>query len=173
MTLNLSPYPQCAKRLHFQRCRLDEQGFNAYWASLCVAEDFTDEALTKFGGFNFDDRSEENGYRHLGLLEQFMAGRYRRANLRKHDIEGTANRERVKSYIGAYGVKTGKIASDDEFWAVAAVLWPERIVKPAVPKMADLVSQIEAISKAERKMARDNRKRLPVHLRTAIVEVAA
>jgi hypothetical protein len=156
----------CAQRLHFQRCNLAETGFNAYWAAACVADAFTDEALTEFGGFDFDTRTEENGYRQLGRLEQFMAGRRRRANLRKHDVEGTANRERVKAFIGAYGVKTGKIASDDDFWAVAEVLWPGRIVKPTVPKMADLVSQITAISKADRKVARENSRRLPAHIRS-------
>lgn len=181
MTLDLSAYPQCAKRLHFQRCRMDDKGFNAFWAAACVAEDFTDEDLTAFGGFDFDTRTEENGYRQLGRLEQFMAHRRAVAQqnenspefYRRHQPQATNTRERVKSLIGAYGVKAGKIALDDEFWAVASVLWPGRIVKPAVPRLSDLVDQITAIDKKDRREARDNRKALPAHLRSDVADTGA
>jgi hypothetical protein len=159
MTLNLSSYPQCAKHLHFQRCRLDEQGFTAYWAAACVAEDFKDKDLTEFGGFDFDDRSDENGYRQLGRLEEFMAHRRRitkqgedsDAFLERRRMAASDGFERVKAFLGAYGVKTGKIASDDEFWAVAEVLWPGRIQKPAVATFSELLKQITAITKQARK----------------------
>jgi len=173
--LDISAYPNCAKRLHFQRVNLDEKGFGAFWAAACVAEDFADEALTEYGGFNFDDRSEENGYRQLDRLEEFM--RYRRqlakenenspAYERRYNPVRSVERERIKSIIGSCaGIKSGKIASDDELWAVAAALWPDHIVKPAVPKLSDLVSQIDAMSKDERRVPREIRRLLPSHLRS-------
>lgn len=175
-TLDLTAYPQCAKRLHFQRTRMDEKGFNAFWAAACVADGFRDEDLTEFGGFDFDTRTEENGYRQLGRLEQFMA--HRRAVAKQNENSPAFNRryapqannirERVKSMIGAYGVKAGKISTEEEFWSVAAVLWPGRIVMPAVPRLSDLVKQITAIDKKDRREARENRRALPPHLRSEV-----
>ena len=76
--MNISAYPRCASRLKHQRANLSETTMNEYWAAVCVAVDISDKALKRFGGFNFNDRSPENGRRLLARLEQFIASRQKR-----------------------------------------------------------------------------------------------
>lgn len=169
MTLNLAAYPQCASRLHFQRVNLADELMKPIWAAVCVAEDFKDKDLTKFGGFNFDDYSDENGYRQLGRLEQFMAARREEQNTaafhRKQEAEQKDIRERAKAFLGSIGIKVSKLASDDEYWAVAAILWPGHVNKPDRPTFADFVKQISSMNKKARpRLARENLKHVPSHL---------
>lgn len=179
--LNLSAYPNCAARLQKQRCRFEEQGFNAYWAAACVADDFSDDVLTKAGCFDFDDRSEENGCRQLSLLERFIVERRRKAKeqenspafKRRHDVDLKV-RERVKAMLGSQGIKTSLLTSDDAFWTVAALLWPEHIDRPEAPSLPALVDQIAAIGKKQRpKIARANMHSVPAHLVTESKRAAA
>lgn len=164
--LNLSAYPQCAKRLHFQRANLADEAMNAFWAAACVADEFTDAALVKFGGFDFDDRSEENGYRQLARLEQLMASRKAKdesaAFIRRQEAEQKDIRERAKALLGSNGVKVSRLVSDDEYWQAASILWPGHVSKPDVATLPEFIKQVSAIGKKVRpKMARENLKRLP------------
>lgn len=172
MTLDLSAYPQCAKRLHFQRCRMDDKGFNAFWAAACVAEDFTDEDLTEFGGFDFDTKTEENGYRQLGRLEQFMA--HRRAVAKQNENSPAflakqkvrfafdkASFDRLKAFLGAYGLKPSTMQTDDDYWLCAMTLWPS-ITRSEGWDIGFILSQIEKMAKKERsRIARENYHKVP------------
>ncbi len=167
--LNLAAYPQCAQRLHFQRVNLSDELMKPIWAAVCVAEDFKDRDLTQFGGFDFSDYSEENGYRQLARLEQFMASRKAQQNTvafhRKQEAEQKDIRERAKALLGSNGVKVSKIASDDEYWTVAAILWPGLVSKPDDATLPDFIKQVTDIGKKQRpKMARANLKHVPAHL---------
>lgn len=170
MTLNLKAYPLCAKSLHFQRVRLDEPGFSLYWAAACVSAEFSDEALDKFGGFNFDDRSDENGEHLLARLELMLVDRQRRTEKTKAKLQSRSQKQesdkhdfdRVTAFLGTYGVKPSLLMTHEDYWSAAVKLWPGKIVKPAALTMAGLLSQIVAIPKKERaSMARLNVRKLP------------
>jgi len=170
MTLNLSAYPLCAKSLHFQRVRLDEAGFTLYWAAACVSNEFSDEAMEKYGGFDFDDRSDENGDRMLARLELMLVERERRS-ARKHAKRNATSEakaaeketfERVTAFLGTYGLKPSLFVTHEDYWNAAAKLWPGKIVKPAALTMDGLLSQIVAIPKKERSaLARANIAKVP------------
>lgn len=165
MTLNLSAYPLCAKSLHFQRVRLDEAGFTLYWAAACVSAEFSDEAMAKFGGFNFDDHSDENGEHLLARLELMLVDRARRSGKTAAKLQARAQKQdsdkltfdRVTAFLGTYGLKPSMFVTHEDYWNAAAKLWPGKIVKPQALTMNGLLSQIVAIPKKERSaLARAN-----------------
>jgi hypothetical protein len=170
--LNLSAYPQCAKRLHFQHVRLDETGFNAFWAAACVADEFKDEDLTEFGGFDFDTVTEENGYRQLGRLEQFMAHRRVVAKQNENSPAFVARQkaraavdkalfDRLKAFLGAYGLKPSAMQTDDDYWLCAMTLWPS-ITRAESAGLGSILNQIEKMTKKGRsRIARENYHKVP------------
>ncbi len=156
--IDVSAYPECAKRLHFQRANLAEPAMNAYWAAVCVAEDFADDSLADFGGFNFERRTEANGYLLLGRLEQFIRSDRRRKASQAALAECEAS---VRSYLGANGVKVSGLKGISDYHAAAIVLWPP-FISPTMPDMKTLRSQINGIPKKQRsKLARKNVSGLP------------
>jgi hypothetical protein len=170
--IDLARYPLCAKSLHFQRVNLAETGFTTYWAAACVAGEFTDEALEKFGGFNFDDRSDENGQHLLARLELMLVARQERS--RKSTAKRQAHTqkqeddkltfERVTAFLGTYGLKPSQFVTHEDYWTAASALWPGKICKPAALTMSGLLAQITAIPKKERSsLARRNFPLIPQH----------
>lgn len=169
--INISAYPRCAKSLHFQRVNMNETGFTLYWAAACVSAEFSDDALDKEGGFNFDDRSDENGARLLAKLEQMLVERSQRTKSTRSKFDNkakTADKDtfnRVTAFLGTYGVKPSLLVTHEDYWNAAAKLWPGKVVKPQALTMDGLLSQIVAIPKKERSaMARANITKLPLKI---------
>lgn len=156
--INVSGFPLCAKRLQFQRAKLNEEAMTPYWAAVCVAFDIDDEKLVEFGGFDFNDMSEDNGRKLLGRLEQFIAAGLS-AKKAKTDTGGiTAAEISVRAFLGANGVKVSKLSGIDDYWTAAYALWSDEIeVKPKVRDAYTLVFQINRIAKKQRsRLARAN-----------------
>ncbi|MBB3411253.1 hypothetical protein FHT87_005206 [Rhizobium sp. BK316] len=167
--LNVSAYPFCAARLKFQRCNLSEEGFTKFWAAVNVATDLDDDALTEFGGFNFDDRSDENGERLLSRLELFIRTKVA-GKKAKSDIGNMSSAESsVRAFLGANGVKVGKLDGIEDYWRAARILWGDRIdANPKVKDVYTLVFQLNRIPKKQRpKIARGNKSLLPNEWRAA------
>jgi len=160
--INLSAYPLCAKRIEFQRADLRDPAFNAYWAAVCVAEDFSDDKLASVGGMNFDNRSEANGYVLLGRLEKLIKSSARQEA--KSDNGGLSEAEvSVRAFLGANGVKVSKLNGLGDFWTAAMTLWPG-FVSPdhKHEDMETLRLQISKVPKKQRpKLARKNLPGLP------------
>jgi hypothetical protein len=153
--INLSAYPLCAKRLEFQRANLAENGFNRYWAAVCVAFDLSDSQLTVFGGFNFDEVSDKNGGKLLSRLEAYLSERGKKA---------VANyafaSEGLKALLGSRGVKTSMLASEDDYWAAAEIMFPGSIKRER--GLSSLYIQINAIpKKLRKKLCGENIRKLP------------
>jgi hypothetical protein len=169
--LNVSAYPLCASSLRHQKAALNDGSFNAYWAAVCVAEDYSDKKLAEFGGFNFDLRTEANGYKLLGRLEQFI--RSKRHVKAKSDVNGmSAAEDSVRATLGAYGVKVSKLDGIGDYWKAAEILWSGKITAPSrnsgrQDDIDTLRFQISQISKKQRKVARQNIASLPSEWRAA------
>lgn len=70
--IELSKTPRCAKYLKALRVNPDEDGMNEYWAALCIAESYSEQALKKFGGINFHTMK---GPALLSRMEEFLESR--------------------------------------------------------------------------------------------------
>lgn len=117
--INVSAYPLCAGRLHFQKANLSDPLMTKYWAAVCVAYDLSDVQLTDFGGFNFSDRSDANGKKLLKRLEEFLKDKAQRAA-----ANSAYSHNGLRAMFGAYGVKTSKLESENDYWTVAEILFP-------------------------------------------------
>lgn len=171
--MNLSAFPACAKRLEFQKANITDPAMNAYWAAVCIAEDFSDDRLARFGGFNFDLRTEANGYKLLGRLESLI--RSSRAVKAKSDVNGMSAAENtVRATLGAFGVKVSKLEGLADYWAASSALWPSYIVPPEKDSerygdIDTLRFQIARLSKKQRKVARQNVGKLPAEWQAALL----
>lgn len=162
MTVNVSSYPFCAARLNWNFTRLDDPLMKPYWAAVIVADWCDDEEMEKFGGFDFNDRSDENGQKLLARLEQFLrAGNGKKTLSASGDM--SAAEASVRSYLGANGVKVSKLDGLDDYWTAALTLWPDHVErKPKVRDIYTLRFQLDRIPKKKRpKIARSNLLRLP------------
>ena len=169
MAVNVASYPLCAKRLQFQRAKLNDDGMTHYWAAVAVASDLDDEKLTKFGGFDFNDMSEDNGRKLLGRLEQFI--KVGLANRKaKSDAGNMAAAEMsVRAFLGANGVKVSKLNGIEDYWRASRILWGDLVEEnPKVRDVYTLVFQLKQIPKKKRpKTARANVSKLPQEWRAA------
>jgi len=156
--INVAGFPLCAKRLQFQRAKLNEVGMTSYWAAVCVASDIDDEKLVAFGGFDFNDMSEDNGRKLLGRLEQFISAGLDAKKAKSDTGSLTAAEMSVRAFLGANGVKVSKLSGIDDYWTAARALWGDKI--EASPKVRDaytLAFQINRIVKKQRsRLAREN-----------------
>ena len=160
--INIAGYPLCAKRLQFQRAQMSDPLMNEYWAAVCVATDLDDGKLHAFGGFDFGERSAENGKQLLARLEQFIsAGLGEKSGKRGGPV--SADEVSVRSLLGAYRVKVSKLNGLDDYWTAATTLWPSlREENPKLRDIQSLRSQITSIPKKSRSSsARANFAALP------------
>lgn len=160
--INVAAYPFCAKRLAFQNANLADPAFTSYWAAVCVADEYSDEKLAEYGGFNFDNRSEANGYLLLGRLEQFIRKNASKAKSDKGEygpVEAS-----VRAFLGANGVKVSKLNGVMDYWTAAMVLWPVHITTTQKDQNVETLRfQINKIPKKARgRLARKNADGLPV-----------
>jgi hypothetical protein len=163
--INVSAYPFCAKRLAFQYANLSDPAFTSYWAAVSIAEDFSDEKLAEYGGFNFDNRSEANGYFLLGRLEKFIRSTVSSVKAAKSDKGGMSEAEvSVRAFLGANGVKVSKLNGVMDYWTAAMTLWPVHITPTQKNQdVHTLRFQINKIPKKARgRLARKNAEGLPV-----------
>jgi hypothetical protein len=153
--INVSAYPLCAKRLHFQNVNFTDDKFTKYWAAVNVAFDLPDTQLTHFGGFDFSDRSDKNGAKLLSRLEEFLIKRGQR--LAGNNFAAT---EALKALLGSRGIKTSMLKSEDDYWTAAEILFSGRIKRNG--GLTSLYTQIHAIPKKQRKaLANENLRKLP------------
>lgn len=146
MSLDVSAYPRCAKRLEINRTQMKDPLMNEYWAAVIVADFCHDEALQEFGGFNFDDRSPENGRQLLARLEDCFARK-------KHKVFKLEVPNALMAMLGARGIKTSMLKTDADWWEAAETLFPNlRTSKRGLPALHDA---IVSIPKKERKRLAD------------------
>ncbi|MFB9952068.1 hypothetical protein ACFFP0_24735 [Rhizobium puerariae] len=158
MSLDVSAYPACANKLRYQRADLTDPLMNHFWAAVCVATEYRDAELAEFGGFDFNDRSPENGRIQLGRLEQFIAARGN-APRRQKTVQRAAH-DGVQAMLGARGIKTSMLVTDADFWTAAETLFPGCIKRKG--GLDKLHKQMIAIPKKQRHaLANENLHRLP------------
>lgn len=154
--LNVSAYPLCAAKLKFQHVNLNEPLMTHYWAAVCVASDMRDEELAEHGGFNFQSKTEENGRKLLSELEKVL----RKRSQRRVANYGFAH-DGLRSMLGARGVKTSMLKSEDDYWTAAEALFPGYITRGG--GMTQLYVQINSIPKKRRQaLGFSNLKNLPI-----------
>jgi hypothetical protein len=168
--INVSGFPLCAKRLEFQRAKLNDDGMTHYWAAVAVAIDLDDEKLTKFGGFDFNDMSEDNGRKLLGRLEQFIKAGLANRKARSDAGDMTAAETSIRAFLGSNGVKVSKLNGIEDYWRAARILWGDLVEeKPKVRDVYTLVFQLNRIPKKQRpKTARSNVSKLPQEWRAKL-----
>jgi hypothetical protein len=161
--INVSAHTFCAARLKFQRCDLRDPAFTKYWAAVNIATDLDDEKLTEFGGFDFTDKSEENGERLLARLEQFIRTKVGGRKAKSDVGNMTAAENSVRAFLGSNGVRVGKLDGVEDYWKAARILWGDLVeVNPKVRDVYTLVFQLNRIPKKTRpKLARSNAAKLP------------
>jgi len=142
--MNIAAYPQCARRLRFQNADLNDPLMNRYWAAVNVATSLSDTLLADFGGFNFDIVTDANGGKLLKRLEEFMAHRGQQAaSSAFYASEG------LKALLGARGVKTSMLKSENDYWTAAETLFPGKIDRNG--GFVSLYVQIHSIPKKIRR----------------------
>ncbi|ENN86040.1 hypothetical protein RHSP_31761 [Rhizobium freirei PRF 81] len=161
--INVSGFPLCAKRLQFQRAKLNDDGMTHYWAAVAVATDLDDEKLTKFGGFDFNDMSEDNGQKLLGRLELFIKAGLANRKAKSGAGDMTAAETSIRAFLGSNGVKVSKLNGIEDYWRAARILWGDLVQEsPKVRDVYTLVFQLNRIPKKQRpKTARANVSKLP------------
>lgn len=142
--LNVSPYPQCARRLQHQQVNLSDDKFTEYWAAVNVSSEQSDAQMTEFGGFDFSDRSVANGKKLLKRLEEFFVWRSQ-----KYAKNSVLASDTLKALLGSRGIKTSSLKTEDDYWEAAETLFPGRIARNG--GFTSLAVQIHSIPKKERK----------------------
>jgi len=153
--LNVSAYPLCAARIRFQNTNLSEAGMNSYWASVAIADCFRDAELAEHGGINFGQRTEENGRFILSAMEKLLMERQQRVA-----ANSTFAHDGLRSMLGARGVKTSMLKSENDYWTAAETLFPGHIKRNGGATV--LYYQINKIpKKARKRLATENLRKLP------------
>ncbi|QIG75045.1 hypothetical protein EVC14_047 [Rhizobium phage RHph_I3_18] len=154
--ISLAAFPLCARRLGYQNVNLSDETFTEYWAAVNVAFDLPDTQLTDFGGFNFNDRSDKNGKKLLKRLEEFLNNRAQR-----YAANNFYASEGLKASLGARGVKTSMLKSEEDYWTAAETMFPGCIKRNG--GLTSLYAQIHAIPKKKRQaLGTENLRKLPV-----------
>lgn len=140
IALNWSKLRNCAERIKWSRTKQDD--IDAYTAAVLVASYCHDDALTEFGGFDFDDRSEANGIRLLMRLEAcIVAGRHK-------DKRGDFPNSLV-SMIGARGIRTSELRCKADYVLAAQAMFAPAIGEDV--RFDGLEAAIKAMPKRQRK----------------------
>lgn len=152
--MSLATLPLCAARLGWNFTKFEDPAMNEYWAAVIVADFCHDDALAAFGGFDFEDRSVENGKLLLARLEQCIRAK-------KHKMPKFEAPEDLRALLGSRGVKTTELKTADEFWKAAETLFPGFIER--ANDIHAIAWQIRKIDKKQRKALADaNLRKLPI-----------
>lgn len=151
--ISIDHLPACKKYLEINWTKFNEPHMNHFWASVIVADFCDDEALEAFGGFNFDDSSDENGKRQLARLEQCIRQR------RHRSLKFKAPDDLV-ALLGSRGVKTSQLTKAEDWWKAAEILFEFHVNRVQDPY--SIAFQIRKIPKKQRKaLADQNFRNLP------------
>lgn len=146
MTINVAHLPRCAKRLEINRTQMSDPLMNDYFAAVIVADFCDDEALAEFGGFDFDNRSPENGAALLARLEDCI-------QQKRHKVQKLQVPNALSAMLGARGIRTSMLKTEADWWTAAETLFPG--VSSRKRGLAALHDAIVAIPKKQRKLLAD------------------
>ncbi|MFD1199548.1 hypothetical protein ACFQ3K_14675 [Brucella gallinifaecis] len=154
--MSIHQFPRCAAYLKGMRVNLNDPEMTDYWFAVILGDRMPKEELER-DGINFN-RHERDGIKLLQGIERILVeGR------NKSKVWAS---EALKAFIGSRGVKASKLKTIEDFWKVAAILWPQHI-KGKIGSLDQLEAHIRSLSKKQRQAARENLKRVPAEFRTA------
>lgn len=155
--MSIHEYPRCAAYLKGMRVNLSDPEMNDFWFAVILGDRIPGDDLEK-AGVRFE-RGDRDGQKLLQGMEQILAQGLHRT--------GAQASEALKAFIGSRGVKASKLKTTQDFWKVAAILWPEHF-KGKNGSLDQLETQIRSLSKKQRQTARQNVMRVPAELRSSI-----
>lgn len=133
---------------------MEKHPISNYWAAVILADKFEDADFER----HKVDFSNTSGSAILTTMERMFYS-HRISKMQKPNRElSDAAYAQLMAFMGSRGVKTSALKTSDETWQAAMILWPS--IKRGAD-LADLVSQIRGFSKAQRKIATGNVKKLP------------
>lgn len=156
MASTIHAFPRCAGYVKAMRVRLDDPEMTDYWYAVLAAEAFTDEELVAAGTVDFKAMQGDE------ILAEFE----RLFSTRERSRVGHDDLESLKAYIGSRGVKVSALQSDDDFWTVSRILWPNTLPKQNVT-LTELVNAIRSMSKKGRARASTRIRFVPAKWRAA------
>ncbi len=155
--MSIHEYPRCAAYLKGMRVNLSDPEMNDFWFAVILGDRIPGDVLEK-EGVRFE-RGNRDGQKLLQGMEQILAQGLHRT--------GVQASEALKAFIGSRGVKASKLKTIQDFWKVAAILWPDHF-KGKIGTLDQLEKQIRSFSKKQRQAARQNVNRVPAEWRSFI-----
>lgn len=155
--MSIHEYQRCAAYLKGMRINLNDPEMNDFWFAVILGDRIQGDVLEK-AGVHFE-RGNRDGQKLLQGMEQILAEGLHRT--------GAQASEALKAFIGSRGVKASKLKTIQDFWKVAAILWPEHF-KGKIGTLDQLEKQIRSLSKKQRQAARQNVNRVPAEWRSFI-----
>lgn len=155
--MSIHQFPRCAAYLKGMRVNLSDPEMNDYWFAVILGDRIPGDVLDR-AGVRFE-RGMRDGQKLLQGIEQILAQGLHRT--------GVQASEALKAFIGSRGVKASKLKTIQDFWKVAAILWPEHF-KGKIGSLDQLEKQIRSLSKKQRQAARQNVMHVPAELRSSI-----
>jgi len=154
--MSIQQFPRCAAYLKACNYNLrDETMGSANWA-VCISEAFTDDELVKAGTISFETMT---GPELMSEFERLMSVRHSRPKPGASDS--------LKAFIGSRGVKVSALKSDEDFWIVARILWPQAVTANDGGPLSLLHHKIKSLTKRQRQEARANLSRVPAKWRAS------
>ena len=154
--MSIHQYPRCAAYLKGMRVNLKDQEMSDYWFACILGDRISGEVLER------ENVKFERGYRDgqtlLQGLERILVHGLHRVNAQAS--------EALKAFIGSRGVKASKLKTIEDFWKVAAILWPQHF-KGKIGSLDQLEAHIRSLSKEQRQAARENLSRVPAEFRAS------
>lgn len=152
-TSTIGRFPRCASYLKGMGVNVEKHPISNYYAAVILADKFDDAKYEK----HKVDFSSCSGSELLTVIERmFYSAKLDR--LKKPAWLSESLMVQLMAFLGSRGVKTSMLENDDDVWKAALTLWP-KLKKSG--DMANLVDQIKSFSKAQRKVANENLKKLP------------
>lgn len=154
--MSVHQHPKCAAYLKGMRVNLNDPEMTDYWFACILGDRIPGDVLEK-EGVKFE-RGERDGQKLLKGLERILAHGLHRVNVQAS--------EALKAFIGSRGVKASKLKTIEDFWKVAAILWPQHF-KGKIGSLDQLEAHIRSLSKKQRQAARENLVRVHAEFRAA------
>lgn len=155
--MSIHEYPRCAAYLKGMMVNLSDPEMNDFWFAVILGDRIAGDVLDR-AGVSFE-RGMRDGQKLLQGIEQILAQGLHRT--------GAQASEALKAFIGSRGVKASRLKTVQDFWKVAAILWPEHF-KGKIGSLDQLETQIRSLSKKQRQAARQNVMHIPAELRSSI-----
>lgn len=151
--MNLAAYPRSSAYLAGMGIRPDrDPGLNEYWAAVIVADAALSDLDIERAGLCFDGKVRGvDGAALLAKVETAMRSQV--SEPKRKDKTVPVVSDSLQAYLGARGVKTSLLKAEDDWWSCAIAMWPERIQRHEGASLADLMGQIQAMTKKQRQTA--------------------